>query len=150
MEKPIYVHYGHKKFYKEMCGPIENIQLFTKPKGGFWASRIDAKFGWKDWCIDQEFRDIDENDAFRFRLKDDAKVLYINNTDILSTLPMARNKLPLLRDINIFLDFEKLSKEYDAIEVNISECHDLYYSLYGWDCDSILIMNPDIIEEVKQ
>ena len=48
MEKPIYVHYGHKKFYKEMCGPIENIQLFTKPKGGFWASRIDAKFGWKD------------------------------------------------------------------------------------------------------
>ena len=89
MEKPIYVHYGHKKFCKEMCEPIENIQLFTKPKGGFWASRIDAKFGWKDWCIDEEFRDIDENDAFRFKLKDDAKVLYINNTNILSTLPMA-------------------------------------------------------------
>ena len=149
MEKPIYVHYGHKKFYKEMCGPIENIQLFTKPRGGFWASRIDAEFGWKDWCIDQEFRDIDENDAFRFRLKDDAKVLYINNINILSTLPMAQNTLSL-PGINIFLDFEKLSKEYDAIEVNISECRDLYYSLYGWDCDSILIMNPDIIEEVKQ
>ena len=62
---------------------------------------------------------------------------------------MAQNKLPL-PDINIFLDFEKLSKEYDAIEVNISECRDLYYSLCGWDCDSILIMNSDIIEEVKQ
>ena len=34
MEKPIYVHYGHKKFFKEMCEPIENIQLFTKPRGG--------------------------------------------------------------------------------------------------------------------
>lgn len=150
-ENQIYVHYGHRKFSKEMYRPIENIQLFTKPKGGFWASRIDAKFGWKDWCIDEEFRDIDENNAFRFKLKDGAKVLYINNTDILSTLPMARNKLPLLRtNIFIFLDFEKLSKEYDAIEVNISECRDLYYSLCGWDCDSILIMNPDIIEEVKQ
>ena len=63
---------------------------------------------------------------------------------------MAQNKLPLLMGINIFLDFEKLSKEYDAIEVNISECRDLYYSLYGWDCDSIVIMNPDIIEEIKQ
>lgn len=147
MEKPIYVHYGHKKFCKEICKPIENIQLFTKPKGGFWASRIDAKFGWKDWCIGQEFRDIDENDAFRFKLKDNTKVLYINNTDILSTLPKA-----YIKDTNIFifLDFEKLSKEYDAIEVNISECRDLYYSLCGWDCDSILIMNPDIIEEIKQ
>ena len=147
MEKPIYVHYGHKKFCKEMCRPIENIQLFTKPRGGFWASRIDAKFGWKDWCIDEEFRDIDENDAFRFKLKNDAKVLYINNTDILSRLPMAQNRGT---DIFIFLDFEKLSKEYDAIEVNISECRDLYYSLCGWDCDSILIMNTDIIEEGKQ
>ena len=34
MEKPIYVHYGHKKFCKEMCEPIKNIQLFTKPRGG--------------------------------------------------------------------------------------------------------------------
>lgn len=145
MEKPIYVHYGHKKFCKEICKPIENIQLFTKPKGGFWASRIDAKFGWKDWCIDQEFRDIDENDAFRFKLKDGTKVLYINNTDILSTLPMQQSIIKSW----LCLDFEKLSEQYDAIEVNISKCNRLYDLLYGWDCDSILIMNPDVIQEVK-
>ena len=146
MEKPIYVHYGHKKFCKEMCKPIENIQLFTKPKGGFWASRIDAKFGWKDWCIDEEFRDIDENNAFRFKLKDNAKVLYINDTKILANLPMQQSIIKSW----LCLDFEKLSEQYDAIEVNISKCNHLYDLLYGWDCDSILIMNPDIIEEVKQ
>ena len=47
------------------------------------------------------------------------------------------------------LDFEKLSKEYDAIEVFISKDEQLYWDLYGWDCDSILIMNSDIIEEVR-
>ena len=146
-ENVIFITYGKNHYDPDKF--IEPKNWWVKPIGGLWASRIDAEFGWKDWCIDQEFRDIDENDAFRFRLKDDAKVLYINNTNILSALPMEQNKLPL-PGINIFLDFEKLSKEYDAIEVNISECRDLYYSLYGWDCDSIVIMNPDIIEEVKQ
>ena len=44
------------------------------------------------------------------------------------------------------LDFEELKKEYDAIEVIISD--GLYYALYGWDCDSILILNKDIVEEL--
>lgn len=42
-------------------------------------------------------------------------------------------------------DFEKLSEEYDVIEVLISEDHRLYHMFYGWDCDSIVIMNPNII-----
>ena len=42
------------------------------------------------------------------------------------------------------LDFEKLSKDYDAIEV--IDIGKFYWALYGWDCNSILIMNPDIVE----
>ena len=42
--------------------------------------------------------------------------------------------------------------EYDAIELHLSEevvddyLESLYFKLYGWDCDSILIMNKDIIK----
>ena len=51
------------------------------------------------------------------------------------------------------LDFELLTYEYDAIELHLSEDNSrgdfmecLYWVLYGWDCDSILIMNPDVVE----
>ena len=45
-------------------------------------------------------------------------------------------------------------KKYDAIELHLSDevtddyLESLYFKLYGWDCDSILIMNPDIIRGV--
>ncbi len=51
----------------------------------------------------------------------------------------------------ITLDFEELSKSYDGIELHLSEeetediFNGLYWKLYGWDCDSILIFNKDII-----
>ena len=46
-------------------------------------------------------------------------------------------------------DFEKLlSDGVDAIELFISDDRELYWSLYGWDCDSILIMNPDVVREI--
>jgi len=48
----------------------------------------------------------------------------------------------------VYLDFNKLKEEYDAIEVFISSDSRLYRALYGWDCDSILIMNKDVIEYV--
>ena len=45
-------------------------------------------------------------------------------------------------------DCLKLAEIYDAVEVSISNDFDLYYQLYGWDCESIVIMNPDIVVEV--
>ena len=101
--------------------------------------------GWKDWCDDNEFKFYNKDNAFVFTLSDNAKVLYINDTKILANLPMQQSIIKSW----LCLDFEKLSGQYDAIEVNISKCNSLYDLLYGWDCDSILIMNPDIIQEVK-
>jgi len=49
----------------------------------------------------------------------------------------------------VFLDFEKIKESYDAIELLISKDQRLYYKLYGWDCDCILVLNKDAIEEVK-
>ena len=49
----------------------------------------------------------------------------------------------------VFIDFEKLAEQgWDAVEVKISNDMRLYWALYGWDCDSILIMNPDVVVEV--
>lgn len=57
----------------------------------------------------------------------------------------------------VVLDFEKLAKEYDGIEVLMSEedkldleiGKGLYWELYGWDCDSLLVFNKDIVEVLE-
>ena len=143
-----YIHYGHTKFDKSVFNKIKNVDCSTKPKGGLWASDIEAEHGWKDWCEAEEFRDCKEENSFSFVLSDNAKVLYIDSIDDLKVLPKIDDKFGMNFSSWILLDFEKLAETYDAVEVSISSDFDLYYKLYGWDCDSIVIMNPDVVVEL--
>ena len=143
-----YIHYGHTKFDKNMFATIRNVDCSTKPRGGLWASDVNAKHGWKEWCESNEFRDCNKENSFTFTLSDNAKVLYIESVNDLQSLPKGKDKLGLNFSLWTLLDFEKLAETYDAVEVSISSDFDLYYQLYGWDCDSIVIMNPDVIIEV--
>lgn len=140
-----YIHYGAKKFDRVLCMPIHNIRMFTKPSGGFWASKIDAEFGWKEWCEDNDYFDCDEENSFIFELAENARILEINSVEDLKKLPGRNRDIGFLGGFYTMLDFEKLAEQYDAIEVSISSDYRLYRALTGWDCDSILIMNPDIV-----
>ena len=143
-----YIHYGHTKFDKSVFTKIKNVDCSTKPKGGLWASDVEAEHRWKDWCEAEEFRDCKEENSFSFVLSDNAKVLYIESVNDLESLPKGKDKFGLNFSSWYLLDFEKLAETYDAVEVSISSDFDLYYKLYGWDCDSIVIMNPDIVVEL--
>ena len=50
------------------------------------------------------------------------------------------------------IDFEKMSKKFDAIYLTEQGEYKTRfidrYSLYGWDCESILIMNKNIIKQI--
>lgn len=145
-----YVHYGHKSFDKNLFIPIINGRSFlTKPIGGLWASPIDAEYGWKNWCKDEEFCKCEDENSFTFTLTNNARVLYINDISDTDNLPELNPDISSEFKISswVCLDFEKLKEEYDAIEIKISG-RGIYFGLYGWDCDSILIMNPDIIEVI--
>ena len=150
-----YIHYGHTKFHKGCFKPIKNTEFWTKPNGGLWASPVDTKYGWKDWCHSNEFRECKEDNMFKFILSENSKVLHLYSINDLKDLPICfSDKFYDTR--MVYLDFEILSSEYDAIELHLSEekyesfMDSLYYKLYGWDCDSILIMNPDIICEIQR
>lgn len=145
MNNEIYIHYGHKCFDDNLFQEIVNEYAWVKPIGGLWASNINAKYGWKDWCKEQRFRNCSIDNSFKFKLKENAKVLKINNADMLNELPVADTPYKMSW---INLDFEKIKKEYDAIEVLISEDHQLYWDLYGWDCDSLLVLNKEVIEVI--
>ena len=139
-----FIHYGHDKFEKDKFELVKNRLDASKPKGGLWASRIDSPNGWKDWWESNEFGTEKLTTSFMFTLKEDAKVLIITNTKQLEQLPKMKNPLPIPTMWSM-IDYEALATEYDALELLISEDYELYFSLYGWDCDSIVIMNPEVI-----
>lgn len=148
--KPVYIHYGDDTF--RTPDPIKNRAKWVKPYGGLWASRKDTDNGWKDWCKAENFRLDTFDRSFEFTLRDDARVLMIDHVEQLFDLPTLNSftyfNLESFDYCECYLDFEKLMEDYDAIEVAID--YDLYNALYGWDCDSILIMNPDIVEIMEE
>lgn len=143
-----YVHYGHKEFDINKFVPPKNSPWRNKPIGGLWASRIDAEFGWKEWCEKEGFRDCKKDNSFLFKISDNANILYINCVEDVKTLPDQKTDLNLTYIKTV--DFEQLiTNGIDAIEFNISNDWNLYFELYGWDCDSTLILNPDVIEIIN-
>lgn len=139
-----------------------------KPHGGLWAAPINPKdsWGWKEWCETNEFHTERLAKSFEFTLTDNAKVLYLNDmlhevdtdeylsvdksiekavhiNDYLSGL--RRDRRRDIEDLALDIDFYYLKNvyHYDAIEVKIDSI--FYWLLYGWDVDSLLVLNPDCI-----
>ena len=148
--KTEFIHYGHDRFIREAFQPVENRELFPKPSGGLWASPVDASYGWSQWCKDEDFAEINESNSFHFHIKGGANVLHITSVAQLDDLPM--QECPI-KSFTLFRcpDFEELIRRgVDAMWVDISADRDLYMELYGWDCDSIVVLNPDVIEPIEE
>lgn len=162
MKFPIYIHYGATALDFMKGFPIRNIPFHVKPQGGLWASREDSSFGWKQWCEREDFRECDPKNSFRFTLKDDAHVAIVSNYEDLKALPESVLSFGRLltsppTGMNYCIDFEKcLSLGIDAIELcwygrefDEKAKDDLYFLLYGWDCDSIVILNQSCILPIE-
>lgn len=142
-----YIHYGHKRFNKYLFVPVKNIYSWNKPMGGLWASPENAQFGWREWCEAEHFTRCRRDISFRFRLSVTANILHIRCVEDARGLPQQEHTLSRL----IYPDFEKLLENgVDAIELHLSHAPELYKELYGWNCDCILIMNPDVVEAIEE
>jgi hypothetical protein len=146
-----YIHYGHKSFNRDKFQSIENRPYFNKPMGGLWASPVEGANNWKDWCEKEQFRDCSESESFKFKLKDNANVLHLRSCDDLENIEQLKDAITQLMCNKAYPNFEHLLQDgIDAIEYHLSNDWDLYWAMYGWDCDSILVMNPDVIEIVNE
>lgn len=148
-----YTHYGHTQFNKENFREIKNREAFIKPYGGFWASRTDAEYGWKDWNKNNHFASCNEENKIVFRLAENVRVLELHSVADAKKMKMeypTENKygIPAYGFVD-YIDFEGIAKDYDAIEFFLSDDHELYDEMYGWDCDSILILNPDVVQQIE-
>lgn len=142
------ITYG-KIWDRARFSPVRNSNsCLNKPTGGLWASPVGAKYGWKEWCKEQEFETATLLWWFEFTLV--GRVLTIDTVEDLMALPWV--PLPYQSSFEI-IDFESLASEYDAIHLTsqgeMSTKWDLNRSLRGWDCESVLVMNPNSVTNVK-
>ena len=144
-----YIHYGCNAFDINKFTTPQNRKFFNKPFGGLWASRIDAEYGWKQWCEKEDFYECSENNSFLFTISDNANILYINCVNDVDKLP--NQKIDLSLTCIKTVDLKQLvANGIDAIEFNVSNDWNLYMALYGWDCDSTLILNPNVIKTIQK
>lgn len=136
------IHYGSERFEKKLFRKIINND-WTKPIGGLWTSPTGSTYGWKEWCLQEDFRIDSLSSHFKLKFTKEARVLLIDSFPDLEKLPK--------RKVN-YLDFEKISNKFDAIWLTEKGQWETRFTrpfnLYGWDCESILVLNPESVEEI--
>lgn len=160
-KQDLYVHYGcyADDFDIDRFQKISNISFLQKPFGGFWASPAHSDgmpilFDWAEFCRINEYRHrggIEKK--FYFCLNKNAHLARIETMDDYNALPKIEISNEMFRRSEKFIDFEECVRQgIDAIEYAYAEAHwdkdigdEMDLKMLGWDCDSILIMNPDII-----
>lgn len=161
----VYIHYGHGRFYDESrFKSIEDIDLnykkwipegqTTKPRPGtgLWASDIASPLNWRALCYYANFerglKPIKEKDYFLFKFKQNANVVHIWKPDDLNCLP----HFDEIREGEFNIVFKEAREQgIDAIELHLENEYreELEKLLFGWDCSSIIVLNPNSIEQLK-
>ena len=138
------IHYGATQYDPKKFLPISDLPLHNKPKGGLWTSPVDSKYGWWNWCEDESFGDTTKSFEVDFK----GTFFVIDSVDDMNKLPWIE-----LKGFS-FVSFQALCANcftYDAIHLTEKGQNEtrLTYprSLYGWDCETVLVMNPDSIIE---
>lgn len=136
---------GNGEWDPSKFDPISNAR-FIKPKGGLWTSPIGSEWGWKDWCEAEGFG-LDQ-------LKNAFEIDYTGRTLVIDSLADAA-EMPWLLIGNCLRcpDFEAIEASgVDAIHLTVNGEREtrlvMEHSLYGWDCETVLIMNPATIKVV--
>ena len=143
------IHYGSNFYdplkFKEIG---YNHPMKTKPSGGLWGTWNGAEYGWQQWCIDNEFKEERLSLSFLFYLAPETRILELSDIEDLDMIPTLeyREFHIGLYPTTIHIDWFELMKTYDVVKLNYSNNENLWYRvLYGWDCDSVLVMNKDVL-----
>ena len=151
----VYRHYGCEMFSHGLFAAIENEPHFCKPRGGLWGSplREDGNTGWSEWCRDEKFHVDRLEKFFDFSLREDSRITVVHTLHDLKIL-VRKYTRPIEDPIfpstwtTRYLDFVLMSQDFDAIELTESgqwETRLSTPSLYGWDCESVLVLTPAVV-----
>lgn len=135
------ITYGCGNFFdRNRFVPIQN-RRHIKPTGGLWASPVGAAYGWREWCIAEEWGDLGSS----------FETIYEGYTLIVDSLDDLSDFIWQPGGIN-WPDYEAMLKKnpIDGIYLTERGQDATRWSspgLYGYDCECVLVMNPDAVSE---
>jgi len=140
------ITYGKgNKFDPRKFQPVKNA-TFIKPDGGLWASPVNSAYGWRDWCEAEEFGDLKTHFVFTFT----GNIYRIDSIEDANRMPRIKLNSGIGSITSVYPNFEQMAKNgIDAIWLTVNGQAQARFSgpinLYGWDCESVLIMNRNCI-----
>ena len=143
-----FIHYGSDKFDKDHIYKIKDYPIsVNKPPFGLWATPVDVKFGWKDWCESEDYNTDRLNKSFRFKIKEGSKIAYVGDIKDMTKYPATYldpiiDKYMLRMDWNY--DWDIICKEYDAFFLDL-DLYSIHYLFNAYDVKSIVVFNNDIV-----
>lgn len=130
--------------------PIVNRECFPKPAGGLWTSTSSKKEGsdWVRYCM-TDYTDALKPTGWLCKVNENTKITEIDSQeDLKDTIEHYRHpcQFGFPKDFTQdrdTIDFEKLSKDYDAIHLTEAGQWRTRLplsgpNLYGWDAESTL------------
>jgi len=145
-------HYTEDKDWElkpiNITNPWKGDGNFIKPIGGLWCSPVDSKFGWRDWCKCESYDSIDSKHKVILDVDISHFIIIDKQEDT--------NKLiwhEVIRE-HYAINFEKMKeKGINGIYLTEEGQYNTRYiypkGLYGWDCESIVILNESSIISAK-
>ena len=140
------IHYGSDCFDPEQFRPIaDDIEgSRIKPSGGLWTSPVGSEHGWKDWCESEDFHTGRLRKSFTVRFT--GRLFVIATQMDLYAIPESITPwgawIPLWKKL--------MDRGFDAVHLTWEgQCatrHTHPKSLRGWDCETVLVMNPKSIK----
>ena len=122
----------------------------NKPIFGLWASPVDSKLGWRNFCMKERFNIEKLRDKFLFKLSPDSKIYVIDNKEDLNAI-----SVPGLDDCGWnTIDFRKLVNDgFDGLYItedasyirDDTDCTPIRRGLGSWDVESICVFNKDVV-----
>lgn len=152
-----------KELFRKVLRPLNTYGL--KPSGGFWASKhlfndylISPWFSYLTKNATSIARYKDLNNSVIFSLKENSKILTINNInqvmELCKNYPSYHHILGYHKEItdsNKTFDYEKLSQDYDGIYIDFNYFQNqIETNIFdSFSCNSILLFNLECIKEFQ-
>lgn len=150
-EKKLFVHYGAAHFDKDRFLPAKNEEGWVKPTGGLWGSPVDSKYGWKEWCEENHYKSDATEECFYFRLDCPNNWAVIHTREEWEQYPKQPRPYGCDHDI---LDYDKIMQQgmgdgipLYAIVAEFADREAFADCFWGYDCDSVIVLNDSILIE---